>query len=80
VSLEHGRPDDLGVIFDDRLYSRPEVSKILGVSVAALEQDACNQRLGGIAFLKLGRLVRYRGSTLKRIMRERERAPLGTPK
>jgi hypothetical protein len=75
VRLEHGRPDDFdGTIYDDRLYTRREAARILGVRESALEQDAIHGRLG-IAYVKLGHLVRYRGAILKQVMRERERVP-----
>jgi hypothetical protein len=80
MSLEHGRPDDFdGVILDDRLYTRNEVAVILGVRHSALEQDVLSGNLG-LPFLKLGNRVRYRGSTLKKWLIERERAPLGAPR
>jgi hypothetical protein len=80
MSLEHARPGDDGVVYDDRLYDRPAAAEILGVTVGALEQDAVTGRLGSIPFVKMGRLVRYRGATLKKLMREREQVPLGAPK
>jgi hypothetical protein len=59
VSLEHGRPDDFdGTIHDDRLYTRHEAARILGVRHSALEHDAVAGNLG-IPFVKLGKRVRY---------------------
>lgn len=81
MSLEHGRPDDFdGTILDDRLYTRLEAAKILGLRPSALEQDVSTGRLGGIPIVRMGHLVRYTGRTLKRIMREREEIPPGAPR
>jgi hypothetical protein len=81
MSLEHGRPDDFdGTILDDRLYTRKEAARILGIRPSALEQDVSTGRLGGIPIVRLGHLVRYSGRTLKQVVREREQVPLGGPK
>jgi hypothetical protein len=80
MSLEHGRPDDFdGTIHDDRLYTRNEVARILGIRRSALEHDVVSGHLG-IPYVKIGaHHVRYQGKSLKAYLAERERVPLGAP-
>jgi predicted DNA-binding transcriptional regulator AlpA len=46
----------------DQLFSERELSKIIGRSVATLQKDRAVG--GGVPFIKIGRLVRYRGSDI----------------
>ena len=54
--------------FEDPMMTRPEAARLLGCSTSALRRWAALGR--GPTFVRLGRLVRYRKSSLESFIQE----------
>jgi excisionase family DNA binding protein len=60
----------------DRLLTRAEAAAFLGLRMSALEKDVCEGGIG-LPYIKLGRRIRYRRTSLERWLAEREAIPPG---
>jgi excisionase family DNA binding protein len=55
---------------DDQLVDEREAARVLGVAVGTLQVWRCTRRYP-LAFVKIGRAVRYRRSTLEQFIESR---------